>query len=66
MSISDLWIDSDLKEQAERASWALGDYISGACVNCGRHRVCKCPNGKTRCEKCNWVEADNEYCLIAS
>ncbi len=60
--ISNIWVDSDLKEQAENAAWFLGDYVSGACVNCGRHRVCQCPNGKTRCEKCNWVEQDNSYC----
>jgi len=45
-----------------KAGWALGDYTRFACVNCGRFRVCECPNGKTRCEKCNWVEADNNYC----
>jgi hypothetical protein len=48
------------KEDRERAEWALGDYANDAmgngvgCPNCGRMRLCVCPNGKHRCEKCNW------------
>ena len=60
--ISDQWALDNHKENLEDQAWELGDYTDKPCVNCGRHRVCKCPNGKTRCEKCNWVEADNEYC----
>jgi hypothetical protein len=26
--------------------------------------VCKCSNGKRRCEKCNWVIDDKNYCPI--
>ena len=62
MGIKDGWHNSDKNEQAENEAWTLGDYISEPCVNCGRNRVCECANGKTRCEKCNWVEADNGYC----
>ena len=43
------------KEDVERAEWALGEYISTPCPNCSRIRLCKCDNGKHRCEKCNWV-----------
>lgn len=46
----------ELKLALERGEWALGEYENGetGCENCGRSRVCKCPNGKHRCEKCNW------------
>lgn len=55
------------KEDAEYAQWALGDYDNPpeGCPNCGRHRLCKCDNGKHRCEKCNWVPEDNTYCRLA-
>lgn len=52
----------DKEEQKQIKDWSLGEYTGSACKNCGRNRVCKCPNGKTRCEKCNWVEALNDYC----
>ena len=44
-------------------NWSLGEYDNSekGCVNCGRHRVCKCPNGKHRCEKCNWCPEDSKY-----
>lgn len=48
----------------EDAEWTLGDYTPGACPNCTRQRLCKCPNGKTRCEKCNWVVDDRGYCPV--
>lgn len=47
---------------AEEAQWQLGDYVDGPCPNCGRERLCTCTNGKTRCEKCNWVVEDQDYC----
>jgi len=49
------------EEAQERAAWSLGDYSGTPCENCGRQRVCKCPNGKHRCEKCNWVPEDRAY-----
>lgn len=57
---------SEDAENALRDEWALGDYDNGenGCPNCGRHRLCKTPNGKHRCEKCNWVVEDSCYCLV--
>jgi len=52
-------------EDAERGAWAFGEY-TGSCLNCGRERLCSCPNGKHRCEKCNWVPEDNAYCPISN
>lgn len=49
------------REDEEREDWYLGDYEAYDCPHCGRQRLCKCPNGKHRCEKCNWVPEDNEY-----
>lgn len=46
----------------DREQWSLGDYVEGACTNCGRVRVCECPNGMRRCEKCNWVPEIADYC----
>lgn len=57
-------LDMHKEEAALKSEWGLGDYTGKACVNCGRNRVCKTGNGKTRCEKCNWVEADNFYAPI--
>lgn len=51
------------KDEIEQEEWALGDYIADDCPNCGRQRLCKCQNGKTRCEKCNWIVEDSQYCL---
>jgi len=51
------------QEKNLEAQWALGDYC-GECPNCGRHRLCHCDNGKRRCEKCNWVPEDNDYCPV--
>lgn len=43
--------------------WALGEYENGdiGCPRCGRMRLCKCPNGKHRCEKCNWSPELNGF-----
>lgn len=48
--------DSDDEEDRQRDRWALGEYDNGetGCPNCGRDRLCLCPNGKHRCEKCSW------------
>ena len=54
----------DPEEEAIRATWSLGDYTGEDCEKCGRNRVCKCPNGMTRCEKCNWVPATQEYVVF--
>lgn len=53
------------RESLEKEAWYLGDYV-GDCPNCGRQRLCQCPNGKTRCEKCNWVPEDQQYCPISN
>jgi hypothetical protein len=52
-------------EDAERESWSLGDYTATGCENCGRMRVCSCPNGKHRCEKCNWCPEDHTYAPVS-
>ena len=56
----------DEKEERERAEWALGPYDNDdtGCKNCGRYRVCLCPNGKHRCEKCNWSPELNDYAPV--
>ena len=51
----------DRSDESEREEWSLGNYV-GTCPNCGRERLCECPNGKRRCEKCNWVPELNDYC----
>ena len=52
--------DTSTHEQDE---WALGDYDNGehGCPNCGRSRLCLCPNGKHRCKKCNWCPELGTY-----
>jgi hypothetical protein len=50
--------------ETERSAWGLGEYTGASCPNCGRERLCVCPNGKTRCEKCNWVVEDGDYCPL--
>lgn len=54
----------DPEEEAERKAWALGGYTGEPCPNCSRLRLCHCDNGKTRCEKCNWVPEDGGYCCV--
>jgi hypothetical protein len=46
-----------------RGAWDLGDYDNGehGCPRCGRSRLCQCPNGKHRCEKCNWCPELGTY-----
>lgn len=58
--------DEDRAEAARRAEWALGDYDNGddGCPNCGRSRLCVCPNGKHRCEKCNWCPELGDYAPV--
>lgn len=54
----------DEKKQRElNEQWSCGDYDNGenGCPNCGRFRLCKCPNGMRRCEKCNWSPELNAY-----
>ena len=50
-------LDRAYEDEEERriAEWRLGDYVAEDCEQCGRQRVCKCSNGKHRCEKCNCV-----------
>ena len=64
MSLGDEMAKQYAEEDALREQWALGDYISTPCPNCGRIRLCKCDNGKHRCEKCNWVPEDRSYCPL--
>ncbi len=63
-SISESMAQSQVEEDALYATWALGDYDSEDCPKCGRHRLCKCPNGKRRCEKCNWCPEDGDYAPV--
>jgi hypothetical protein len=49
------------EEDRRRKEWALGDYTAEDCENCGRQRVCRCDNGKRRCEKCNWCPEEKRY-----
>ncbi len=65
MGISDSMERERREEEAIRAPWALGDYTGKCCPSCGRERLCSCPNGKTRCEKCNWIVEDNIYCPVS-
>jgi ribosomal protein L37AE/L43A len=62
--ISDSIAAEQSREKTEREAWALGDYEPYPCPHCGRHRLCKCPNGKHRCQKCNWVPEDEMYAPI--
>ena len=64
-SLADRISAEQAAESAERAQWALGDYEPYPCPNCGRERLCKCPNGKHRCEKCNWVPEDRAFAPIS-
>jgi len=59
MSLLDYTEEDKLREE-----WELGEYC-GECPKCGRDRLCDCDNGKRRCEKCNWVPEDNDYCPVA-
>jgi len=65
MSFADQIKQEQEAQEALESEWQLGDYIGSACPNCERHRLCKCPNGKHRCDKCNWVREDNKYCCLA-
>jgi ribosomal protein L37AE/L43A len=58
--------DYEKDEQVQIEAWsnATDCYTGNDCPNCGRNRLLKCANGKTRCEKCNWVLEDSEYCPI--
>ena len=55
----------DIEQEKLEDAWSMGDYTDRECRNCGRNRVRKCQNGKTRCEKCNWIKEDNQYCDLA-
>lgn len=49
------------EEEKRRAPWQLGDYTGEPCEQCERMRVCHCPNGKRRCEKCQWCPEERRY-----
>ena len=66
VSLADRITADQLADEALKAQWALGDYEPYDCANCGRQRVCKCPNGKHRCEKCNWVPEDRAYAPVSN
>ena len=51
------------EEDYSETPWDMGNYVDLLCPNCGRQRVCLCDNGKHRCDKCNWVIEDEEYCI---
>lgn len=61
MSLADDIKRSLDEKDRRRAEWLLGEYNGEDCENCGRQRVCKCPNGKHRCEKCNWCPEEKRY-----
>lgn len=61
MSLSDDIEKQWKEEEARRALWKLGEYTGDACEQCNRVRVCKCDNGKRRCEKCNWCPEEKRY-----
>lgn len=54
------------EQQEEEGHWRdeqrskCGDYTNQNCTNCGRERVMLGNDGKHRCEKCYWVQEDNE------
>ena len=54
------------EQQEEEERWRdeqrskCGDYTNQNCTNCGRERVMLGSDGKHRCEKCSWVQEDNE------
>lgn len=48
-------------EEAHWQAWRMGDYTGEDCEKCGRQRVCRCTNGKRRCEKCNWCPEEQRY-----
>lgn len=64
MTFSDKLQHQQKEEDDLLAEWSMGEYVADKCPNCGRLRLCKCDNGKHRCEKCNWVVEDNMYCSI--
>lgn len=53
-------------EDRERAGRRLGEYDNGetGCPQCGRFRLCRCPNGMHRCEKCGWSPELNDYAPV--
>jgi len=65
-SIAESISRSQQEDEAKYNAWYLGDYIETGCENCGRQRVCRCPNGKHRCEKCNWVPEDQAYAPVSN
>jgi len=64
-------MESYKQEQAEldafHAKWKLGEYDNGedGCPNCGRARLCLCPNGFHRCEKCDWCPEEGKYITLS-
>lgn len=56
----------DDEENRLHDEWRLGEYDNGdtGCPNCGRMRLCLCPNGKHRCEKCNWSPELGAYAPV--
>ena len=61
MSIGDDIERQREEEDKRRQEWALGEYTGEVCENCGRLRVCRCGNGKRRCEKCSWCPEEKRY-----
>ncbi len=56
------WLEDKEYEEFNK-QWAHGEYDNpeNGCEKCGRFRVCKTPNGKHRCEKCDWCPELQEY-----
>lgn len=61
-------MEDDKKEEELEQQWSLLDYDNGetGCTHCGRSRLCICPNGMHRCEKCNWSPELNGYAPVSN
>ena len=58
---------TELKEELDEVMWRHGPYDQdeNGCPKCGRLRLCVCPNGKHRCEKCNWSPELNDFVPVS-
>lgn len=63
MDLLETYRQEDEERKRFDSQWGLGEYSGTKCPNCGRYRLCICPNGKHRCEKCEWVPEENRYVM---
>ena len=64
MGLAEAIEKSQREEDELYEAWTLGDYVEDDCPNCGRHRLCECPNKMHRCEKCNWSPELDGYAPV--